>query len=71
MRYAAHSERGGAMEWMQETEPEMDVTRTVKVVELSINMPCLNEAETLGICIRKAQQFLRQEGIDTEPLLKS
>jgi len=27
-------------------------------VELSIVMPCLNEAETLEICIRKAQSYL-------------
>lgn len=34
--------------------------------ELSIVMPCLNEAETLGICIRKAQQFLREQHINGE-----
>jgi len=28
--------------------------------ELSIVMPCLNEAETLGTCIQKAQAFLHQ-----------
>ncbi len=27
--------------------------------ELSIIMPCLNEAETLGLCIAKAQEFLK------------
>jgi len=51
---------------MQGIEPEMDVTRTAKVVELSIVIPCLNEAETLGTCIRKAKQFLQQEGINSE-----
>ena len=25
--------------------------------ELSVVMPCLNEAETLAICIKKAQEF--------------
>src|SRR5262245_55077789 len=29
-------------------------------VELSIVMPCLNEAETLGVCIEKAQRSLRE-----------
>ena len=29
-------------------------------VELSIVMPCLNEAETIGTCIQKAQAFLHQ-----------
>jgi hypothetical protein len=35
-------------------------------VELSIVMPCLDEAETLGTCIRKAQFFLRQQAIRGE-----
>ena len=32
-------------------------------VELSIVMPCLNEAETLATCIRKAQGYLRRAGV--------
>jgi len=35
-------------------------------VELSIVMPCLNEAETLAICIRKAQGYLRRSGVSGE-----
>ena len=35
-------------------------------VELSIVMPCLNEAETLANCIRKAQSYLRRSGISGE-----
>lgn len=38
-------------------------------IELSILMPCLNEAETLAICIRKAQGFLRDGGIRGEVLV--
>jgi glycosyltransferase involved in cell wall biosynthesis len=34
--------------------------------ELSIVMPCLNEAETVGVCVRKARQFLEQEGVSGE-----
>jgi glycosyltransferase involved in cell wall biosynthesis len=34
--------------------------------ELSIVMPCLNEAETLGTCIQKAQTFLRRYEIKGE-----
>jgi glycosyltransferase involved in cell wall biosynthesis len=34
--------------------------------ELSVVMPCLNEAETLAICIDKAQAFLRRSGIRGE-----
>lgn len=32
-------------------------------LELTILMPCLNEAETLAVCIRKAQSFLDRTGI--------
>jgi hypothetical protein len=35
-------------------------------LELSIVMPCLNEAETLETCIRKAQAYLSQSGIAGE-----
>ncbi|MDQ1265369.1 MAG: hypothetical protein QG635_519 [Bacteroidota bacterium] len=34
-----------------------------KDIELSIVMPCLNEAETIGSCIGKAQRFLDSSGI--------
>lgn len=34
--------------------------------ELSIIMPCLNEAETLGTCIRKARRYLAASGIAGE-----
>jgi glycosyltransferase involved in cell wall biosynthesis len=37
--------------------------------ELSIVLPCLNEAETLEICIRKAQQSLRSLGVDGEVIV--
>jgi len=32
-------------------------------------MPCLNEAETLGICIKKANDWLSRSGIDGEVLI--
>jgi glycosyltransferase involved in cell wall biosynthesis len=34
--------------------------------ELSVIMPCLNEAKTLTSCIRKIQRTLQQEGIEAE-----
>jgi hypothetical protein len=37
-----------------------------KAVELSILMPCLNEAETLAVCIRKARRFLETSGVRGE-----
>ncbi len=39
------------------------------MIELTILMPCLNEAETLETCIRKAQQFLTENEIDGEILV--
>jgi hypothetical protein len=38
-------------------------------IELSIVMPCLNEARTLGICIRKAQGFMARNGIIGEVVI--
>lgn len=37
-----------------------------EVLELSIVMPCLNEAETLAICLRKARAFLADHEIAGE-----
>lgn len=37
--------------------------------ELTILMPCLNEAETLETCITKAQQYLARSGIAGEVLI--
>ena len=34
--------------------------------EVSVVMPCLNESETLALCIRKARQALQEQGIDGE-----
>lgn len=38
-------------------------------MELTILMPCLNEAETLAVCIRKAKTFLSENNIDGEVLI--
>lgn len=37
--------------------------------EVTILMPCLNEAETLSVCIRKAKAFLADNQIDGEVLI--
>jgi len=34
--------------------------------ELSIVMPCLNEVETIGYCIEKAQSFIKKENLNAE-----
>ena len=38
-------------------------------LELTILMPCLNEAETLEVCIRKAMGFLERSGVSGEVLI--
>jgi glycosyltransferase involved in cell wall biosynthesis len=38
-------------------------------IELTILMPCLNEAETLAVCIEKAQAFLSRSGVSGEVLI--
>ncbi len=38
-------------------------------VELSIIMPCLNEAETIQVCIQKAKSFLARSGICGEIII--
>ena len=38
-------------------------------MELTILMPCLNEAQTLATCITKARNFLQRAGIDGEVLI--
>ena len=35
-------------------------------MELSIVIPCLNEAETLAVCIRKAQRYIERSGLNAE-----
>lgn len=39
---------------------------TAEAVELTVVMPCLNEADTLGICLDKAFRAIREHGIEAE-----
>ena len=38
-------------------------------VELTILMPCLNEAETIEVCVRKARGYLERSGVAGEVLV--
>ena len=40
-----------------------------ETIELSIVLPCLNEAETLEVCINKAKRSIEELGIDGEVLV--
>jgi glycosyltransferase involved in cell wall biosynthesis len=43
--------------------------RETQSLELSIIMPCLNEAETLEVCIKKARAYLAQHEISGEVII--
>ena len=45
----------------QQAEPSLP-----RAVEVSIVMPCLNEAETLAACIQKAQSAIEKDGLSAE-----
>src|SRR5688572_12847838 len=46
--------------------PSTDVSSPRPDLELTIVMPCLNEARTLEACVRKAQGFLERAGVRGE-----
>jgi glycosyltransferase involved in cell wall biosynthesis len=52
-----------------EHEPELIPPKQSDQIELSVVMPCLNEAETLEVCIRKAQQALCDAQIKGEVII--
>jgi len=54
---------------MVASETTMSIGQKAPPIELTILMPCLNEAETLAICIEKALGFLRRSGISGEVLI--
>ena len=38
-------------------------------MEISVLLPCLNESETLGICIKKAKKQIKDLGIKGEIII--
>jgi len=38
-------------------------------LELTVLMPCLNEADTIGVCVRKARESIEELGLDGEVLV--
>lgn len=45
------------------------MTAAVAPLRVSIVMPCLNEAETVAICVAKARAWLQSSGVDGEVLV--
>jgi len=52
-----------------EPGPRPVLAKGPEAIEISVVMPCLNEAETLGACIEKAQRALRDSGIAGEVIV--
>jgi hypothetical protein len=50
-------------------EPRLKPAANDGAIELTIMMPCLNEAETLAVCIDKAKSFLERSGVVGEVLI--
>jgi glycosyltransferase involved in cell wall biosynthesis len=46
-----------------------DAPGELRSLELTILMPCLNEAETVAQCVRKARNFLERAGVEGEVLV--
>ena len=49
--------------------PEADLLPTDTGMDLSIVLPCLNEAETLATCVRKAQSSIAAMGVSGEVIV--
>lgn len=54
---------------MVETGTATSIGKDASAVELTILMPCLNEAETLATCIQKALGYLARSGVVGEVLI--
>ena len=51
-------------------DPRFDgLSTNEQQVELSVVMPCLNERETVGVCVRKAMSALKDAGISGEVIV--
>ena len=51
------------------TQLEARLDQGAAPLELTILMPCLNEAETLATCIQKAMGYLARSGVSGEVLI--
>src|SRR6185369_9172559 len=52
---------------MQETQGR--IPQDAVAIEVSVVMPCLNEADTLAVCIEKAWRGLREAGVEGEVVI--
>jgi glycosyltransferase involved in cell wall biosynthesis len=57
------------MSSITETRAEAAMAGRRNAVELSVVMPCLDEAATVGVCVKKAMDALQQHGIRGEVIV--
>ena len=57
---------GGIKGLVSHTGPALSFRRMTEPLEVSIVMPCLNEAETLARCIENAKRGLHSAGVRGE-----
>ncbi|QDS97913.1 glycosyltransferase family 2 protein [Adhaeretor mobilis] len=56
------------LDTIETSEPNSPAKATSQL-ELTVVMPCLNEADTLAVCIEKAQRAMREHDIDGEVVI--
>ena len=66
--YELHLAKAAQALELLEAERAADDTQPAAVLELSVVMPCLNEADTLATCIEKAQRTMSEHQIAGEVL---
>lgn len=54
---------------LEQLASSLELLQADKTLELSIVMPCLNEADTVRACVRKAKQAIQQLGISGEVIV--
>jgi len=57
------------MRYVAETQITPQIMQTGETVELSVVMPCLDEAATVGICVKKAIEALERHAIRGEVIV--
>src|SRR5438128_3500957 len=67
--YPAAAFEARAMQATLEPLADCSPTETPADLEVSVVMPCLNEARTVGRCIDKATQALRDMGVAGEVII--
>ncbi|HEV8542733.1 MAG TPA: glycosyltransferase family 2 protein [Verrucomicrobiae bacterium] len=54
---------------LDEAPPSQQHSQTREAIELSVVIPCLNEADTIGVCLTKALRSIGEAGIQAEVIV--